>query len=880
MADKRDEELGVSAVALESLERNFVEVMKELSAEDNLERFKIEYEKLHRALRKSHENEKRLIKKCQEVTQEIMSNAVKLQSALQLSQDDETTIASLRKEIEKAWKMVDSAHEKESRAKETIQELKKAVGRLTSHVEQGAGMSLGHEDNLQDLLDEKREAARQRDASRITLSQRTNELKERQERLKKAQSELEVADIDLVTRRAQYENMLRAFELEQKQRDASERRVQEYHQAIEGRTKESELAKDTLRARTEEKEAIERRAKAEREAMVDLGKRVAELQAQLAAQTQELTQLDHQNMMLKGEVPRRQLEHDKKEQELVAVSSRVRVLERAIETQDAEHLQLCAERDAELAKLPIIQSRIAAKMADLEKKGREIEERERAIKEKVREKNLTITKSAKEETERVKLEGQRLIEEGKNRSLAQELEANLRSNQLSRNQVGILEVQQKKLFEEAQEALAKFSAVTEQVKMGEERVAQLQLDLEDVHKKLKNQQALYEQVRSDRALYKKNLNDAESEIKSMERKFKLMDHHIDHLKDELSGKERLLCQAHATHKKLGKDIATAEQTVAKFKEDFIHKKGRNDALGDEIKQLTQIVADCDTEKAKQQMKYNSVVNERNILATQLIRRNDELGVLYEKIRVHQSTLSKGESQYRERLVDVRMLRDKVFEMRSSLKTALSRIQNIEEMKRQVTALQRHVMVERAKAKALYEELQNPLNVHRWRELEGSDPKELDNILKVQTLQKRLVSKTDECVAKDKVIRQKEAQYAQLKNILSRQPGPEIAEQLKIYHENVLQRTEQLARMEDQLAATRAHVQEELDKSTGLGRELVEVKKKYFTVKAKNQTLKREHTLSQQQARGIGATNEHGQAYAVHFHPSQPRFAGGGFSLSQ
>ena len=39
--------------------------------------------------------------------------------------------------------------------------------------------------------------------------------------------------------------------------------------------------------------------------------------------------------------------------------------------------------------------------------------------------------------------------------------------------------------------------------------------------------------------------------------------------------------------------------------------------------------------------YDQVVNERDILGTQLIRRNDELALLYEKIRIQQSTLRKG-----------------------------------------------------------------------------------------------------------------------------------------------------------------------------------------------------------------------------------------------
>ena len=75
-------------------------------------------------MKKSHESEKRLIRKCRELNQEIVANAAKVQTAIKLSQEDQNTIASLKKEIEKAWKMVDASHEKEQRAKETIQQLK------------------------------------------------------------------------------------------------------------------------------------------------------------------------------------------------------------------------------------------------------------------------------------------------------------------------------------------------------------------------------------------------------------------------------------------------------------------------------------------------------------------------------------------------------------------------------------------------------------------------------------------------------------------------------------------------------------------------------------------------------------------------------------
>lgn len=67
------------------------------------------------------------------------------------------TIRSLKKEIEKAWKMVDASHEKEARARETISHLKMEISNLTRLVEQGAGISLGEETTVNELLKQRDE---------------------------------------------------------------------------------------------------------------------------------------------------------------------------------------------------------------------------------------------------------------------------------------------------------------------------------------------------------------------------------------------------------------------------------------------------------------------------------------------------------------------------------------------------------------------------------------------------------------------------------------------------------------------------------------------------------------------------------------------------
>ena len=74
-----------------------LQVLQELMGDRSLERFRGEYEKLHKALKKSHESEKRLMQKCRELNAEIVANSAKVSTALKLSQEDQATIASLKK---------------------------------------------------------------------------------------------------------------------------------------------------------------------------------------------------------------------------------------------------------------------------------------------------------------------------------------------------------------------------------------------------------------------------------------------------------------------------------------------------------------------------------------------------------------------------------------------------------------------------------------------------------------------------------------------------------------------------------------------------------------------------------------------------------------
>ena len=93
--------------------------------------------------------------------------------------------------------------------------------------------------------------------------------------------------------------------------------------------------------------------------------------------------------------------------------------------------------------------------------------------------------------------------------------------------------------------------------------------------------------------------------------------------------------------------------------------------------------------------------------------------------------------------DIRLLKLEIKKLRREKHILTKSVANVEELRREVYNMQRELLRERTRCKALEEELENPMNIHRWRKLEGSDPSTFEMIQKIQTLQKRLIQKTEE-----------------------------------------------------------------------------------------------------------------------------------------
>lgn len=183
----------------------------------------------------------------------------------------------------------------------------------------------------------------------------------------------------------------------------------------------------------------------------------------------------------------------------------------------------------------------------------------------------------------------------------------------------------------------------------------------------------------------------------------------------------------------------------------------------ECDRLTKSINESEDRNTSLCKQLEGLNNQRDILNIKLMEHAEEIASLNEKLTNAQSALNRSELQYANRLDDIRLLKVEISNLRSQSNSLSRGLANTTDMRQEVLQLNRSLTQERIKIKALEQEMSTPMNVHRWRELQGKDPEKMELIDKVQTLQKRVLIQNTEAakqngsvnVAQEAVVRMKQ-----------------------------------------------------------------------------------------------------------------------------
>ncbi|KAL3316070.1 hypothetical protein Ciccas_005288 [Cichlidogyrus casuarinus] len=857
---KNQLKLAIDENTFAELEKDFDEVLQDISSNKALDKFKDEYQKVMRALKKSHESEKQLMRKCRELKAEIISNSARVSEALKLSSNDQSVIVELKQEIKKAWKMVDEASEKETKANESISTLKAEIDNLTQLIEHSSGSQAPEDTAIAELVKKRDNLEREKE----------HELKENQrlrEQIEEARNQLSTLQNEKIEVQAKMNEL--ANEIQQKvnetQREArkKERIEKEFKnvqaeveakiEEIKKSSKINQRLKGDLKLKEDENFELKSRLENSNRQMQITENKLKEVQDKFETQL-----MMTETMQKEAEVKKNDLK--KVEEDLKTITAENQKVHKQIEITEKSIKRIEDERNVAEQNRDRMREEIKGYEREIAIFKKNMQHDKAVCEDLARERDMlskNLLKGAEETSKQVNLV--KLHEQTK-RNLEHEISNYREECTKQRKVIFNLEKERDNYINEASELTQKVLSHMEDLKMREMQIFDYKKKIAESETKLKQQQNLYEAVRSDRNLYSKNLIEAQDEMTEMKRRLRIMGHQIYQLKEEVTSKEARLVKENIEKQRIEKHKEQLNLELRKVRAQAAENKTFLESQEAECRKLEKVITEADAEVSKQKKELAEMMSQRDIVGSQLVRRNDELSLLYEKIRIQKAILDQGESQYNQRLEDIRVLKLEICRLRHKKTSLQVGAEKTAKLKREVVNLEKELLKQRTRCKALEEELENPINVHRWRRLEGSDPTAFEMIMKVQTLQKHVVAKHEEIVEKEMMIQEKEKLYLELKQILMRQPGPEVAEQLVAYKTTLKNKTEQIQALNAEMNMYDSQIKDykfEIDRLMG---ELGDMKKRYFNLKKSRAQEKPKKSLKAQ-AKILG-----------------DRFAGGGFNL--
>lgn len=171
----------------------------------------------------------------------------------------------------------------------------------------------------------------------------------------------------------------------------------------------------------------------------------------------------------------------------------------------------------------------------------------------------------------------------------------------------------------------------------------------------------------------------------------------------------------------------------------------------EIDKLNLVINNLEKEMLDLKGRYEKAVEQRNVTGVQLIDRNDELCILYERSNQQQEALKRGELELRNKEEEVRLLRLQTEELRRQYQAATKRVPDIATNEKRIIELEEILVEERTQTDLLSSKLEDPQNTERWRPLDGEDASIEQLISKSRVLEERLDVKREQLLEKELIL---------------------------------------------------------------------------------------------------------------------------------
>ena len=310
---------------------------------------------------------------------------------------------------------------------------------------------------------------------------------------------------------------------------------------------------------------------------------------------------------------------------------------------------------------------------------------------------------------------------------------------------------------------------------------------------LKEYTKLYEAVKNERNKAVNMIQTSQQAAAEMKEKIGILQNEIEILQNESTAKDKALTVEHSLSTKSVAERDSIRSEVNKLLFVYKEKQQLVDQKIAEIDKLNSIINVVERDMVRLKKQYEQAVEERNYTGIQLIDRNDELCILYEKCNIQEQILRNGELELNKREEEMRVLRlelsrfDWLFGVTTKLVPDMPKIRSdIEKLKQQLEE-------EKKRSEQLSYELESPSNLSRYRLLGGKDLSMPEMQAKIAQLEDRLNLKKEQLLEKELVLDEVGSLSERLRNqaVEGREETLDIAKTVNEYQAKIKRITRKL-----------------------------------------------------------------------------------------
>lgn len=830
-------DLKIDTTALKLLENDFDDVLRNLANDTKFKEFKRHYERMLETLKSSHKREAELNKNCQELNDSIAENTGKIKAVLTIAEKDAQNITNLKNELLEAKGILIIQKEKDEETKKKMDKLATLNKNLETITKENQDLNSGKMNEYQVILDIRDKLERERgelenlnEMNVEELNLRKNDLEKFTNLMKKHERDFKKLDrmeietgIQLKKNEERLLNNTGEIEKIGVERDGNlalledEKKnlkdLEEVFENLDGELRDLVFMKNDLEKKKvglinfqeKQNEALEE-IHAENDYLIETKEDLNK--------TLKIISNKHNNLRLKhGQFDRL------KNKEMMDLQKLIGDLQK-IEKQKSIYTNMFEDNNQKIKEIK--------KQSNLEKKNLQLlyNNHNNILK---KYENLAI------DNEGMMQKIRKVVEINKNvLNKADPLKQDI--HKLEKSQT-MLKCDNEKIIKEINILQTKLKKIKQELLLKDNVINEYQKKAIEAESYLLEKQKLFEAIRTDRNNYSKSLKETQDEIAEMKKTLKIINNQTDQLREEYDAKEKAVIEQIENAEKIEKECKSLDKLneILKFKKSKRKEKITN--IVNEISKLSGIKNQIDNVINQTFKKHEKIIVERDILVTSLIQKNDEIALLKERCRIQKETYKNGEKEFYKKEKELNFLNILFKDLIEELELNKKKIQKIFLYQNKIKEIDEKLREKKLKVKALSEELENPMNIKRWRSI-GNDEHDIYELMsKIHQVQKKLILKTEIIISEDLKITSKNNTINNFNEILIKNPGIKEAKRFSLLQKTMRNKIRKLKAVAAELNLFRFKINDSKVKIGDIKENIDSNKKKLYELKKKrNQSL--------------------------------------------